>query len=547
VNFYRIVTKPLIKWHIYVKMNTSCIRKRLIFLHYNLRTGRLNCEANKLMFKKKLVVIKGNKTSKPRLWVKRPCTDKTDLKEKIKILFNKKSDVTTVKPVSSAVQIFNRIKYGTLYATAAAVMCFVVYGSFLSLDLTVANTAMVDGQAVGIVDSRDYFKALYTNVHNELKATLGDGYTTVGEEKKVSFMPCIAFEKNVSDEYSLRQGIMSLYDGVASAYAVYVDDKLVCAAFEKAEIDNALNEIKVAYGNADNSEFVEKIEIKNEYVTTTFIRFGDNIKKELTENKRIAAKYVVKENDTIWEIATNNNMSVQEIEQLNPDMPEILTTGTELNINTYVPGISVRTTNHVEGEFEIACATEVIYDKTLPKGQKQVVTAGQNGLQYVKKDVISLNGDEVSENVFEQKTIKEPVTEVIKIGTKPNGVGTGSFMRPTYGSLSSRYGTRWNRQHQGIDIAASQGTDIYAADAGIVEYSGWESGYGYLVKINHQNGYVTYYGHCSKLLVSKGAVVEKGDLIAKVGSTGRSTGPHLHFEVRLNGVPQNPLNYINTK
>jgi len=120
-------------------------------------------------------------------------------------------------------------------------------------------------------------------------------------------------------------------------------------------------------------------------------------------------------------------------------------------------------------------------------------------------------------------------------------------MRPTYGSLSSRYGTRWNRQHQGIDIAASQGTDIYAADAGIVEYSGWESGYGYLVKINHQNGYVTYYGHCSKLLVSKGAVVEKGDLIAKVGSTGRSTGPHLHFEVRLNGVPQNPLNYINTK
>ncbi len=100
------------------------------------------------------------------------------------------------------------------------------------------------------------------------------------------------------------------------------------------------------------------------------------------------------------------------------------------------------------------------------------------------------------------------------------------------------------KMHTGIDIGASSGTDILAANAGTVITAGWNNSYGYMVMIDHGGGIVTLYAHASKLLVSTGNVVARGQTIAKVGSTGMSTGPHLHFEVRLNGVYKNPLDYV---
>ena len=111
---------------------------------------------------------------------------------------------------------------------------------------------------------------------------------------------------------------------------------------------------------------------------------------------------------------------------------------------------------------------------------------------------------------------------------------------------SSGYGYRPNLGdfRTGVDFAGATGTNIWAADGGVVIHSGWKGNYGYCVIIDHQNGYTTYYAHCSKLLVKKGAKVAKGDIIAKVGNTGRSYGSHVHFEIRKNGKHQNPLTYI---
>lgn len=121
-----------------------------------------------------------------------------------------------------------------------------------------------------------------------------------------------------------------------------------------------------------------------------------------------------------------------------------------------------------------------------------------------------------------------------------------SFIKPTAGVVSSRYGSRWGKTHKGLDIAASTGTSIKAAASGTVTTAGWNSGgYGYLIVISHGNGVQTYYGHCSSILVKEGQTVSQGDVIGKVGSTGRSTGSHLHFEIRVNGTAYNPLNYIN--
>lgn len=128
--------------------------------------------------------------------------------------------------------------------------------------------------------------------------------------------------------------------------------------------------------------------------------------------------------------------------------------------------------------------------------------------------------------------------------------GSGRFIWPTSGPITSEFGYRihpiYGRQilHSGIDIGVPTGTVIHAADSGTVVLSGWVSGYGYTVIIDHGNGFSTLYAHNSELLVSEGQSVSQGEAIAHAGSTGNSTGPHLHFEVRINGEPQNPLNYL---
>ena len=122
-----------------------------------------------------------------------------------------------------------------------------------------------------------------------------------------------------------------------------------------------------------------------------------------------------------------------------------------------------------------------------------------------------------------------------------------SFIKPVSGRLSSRFGaaSRIRRSlHTGLDIACSKGTAIKVAASGKVTYAGWKGSYGNLVVITHSNGVQTYYGHCSKIFVSAGQKVNQGQIIAAVGSTGNSTGPHLHFEVRVNGTAYNPQNYI---
>jgi len=126
-------------------------------------------------------------------------------------------------------------------------------------------------------------------------------------------------------------------------------------------------------------------------------------------------------------------------------------------------------------------------------------------------------------------------------GAAPSAAG---LIWPVQGVLTSPFGMRWGRMHEGIDIGAPQGTPIYAAAAGTVNYAGWEGGYGNLTLIDHGNGLATAYGHQSQLAVSGGQTVSRGQLIGYVGSTGHSTGPHLHFEVRVNGVPNDPLAYL---
>ncbi len=173
------------------------------------------------------------------------------------------------------------------------------------------------------------------------------------------------------------------------------------------------------------------------------------------------------------------------------------------------------------------------------------------------KDLVSV--DEVVSNLYVEKstevTVAQNTTSTASAGyvnttstTSNSSTSLGiSLIQPISGTITSRFGSSSSvrsSSHTGLDISASSGTSIKAAASGTVTFSGWKGSYGYMVVISHGNNVQTYYGHCSKLYVSAGETVSQGDVIAAVGSTGNSTGPHLHFEVRINGVAYNPQNYV---
>jgi len=146
----------------------------------------------------------------------------------------------------------------------------------------------------------------------------------------------------------------------------------------------------------------------------------------------------------------------------------------------------------------------------------------------------------------------ETIIRQYQSGNTSSQTGTGTYTWPTpgYTTISSSYGMRFHpilktrKMHTGVDIAAPMGATIVAADSGTIMYAGWMSGYGQVLIVDHSNGLSTLYAHQSSFLVAKGTNVEKGQAIGKVGSTGYSTGPHLHFEVRVNGTPTDPTGYI---
>ncbi len=218
---------------------------------------------------------------------------------------------------------------------------------------------------------------------------------------------------------------------------------------------------------------------------------------------------------------------------------------------------SIALSTDVEYTTELAYETETEYDENESSSYEKVKTEGKNGETTVKIRVTYTDGVQTDAVVSEVKTTKEPVNEVVVKGSKDgeeasdssNTSASGQFIWPlpyTH-TVTSEFEWRWGRMHNGIDIADSgvYGQSIVAADSGTVTFAGFnDGGYGYYVLIDHGNGYQTLYGHASSLAVSTGQTVSQGDTIAYVGSTGNSTGPHLHFEILVNGEKTNPLNYV---
>lgn len=208
--------------------------------------------------------------------------------------------------------------------------------------------------------------------------------------------------------------------------------------------------------------------------------------------------------------------------------------------------IGVKTVSLITTDTEIPFSEETVKTSKESVGYSKVTTEGQNGISRKTESVESLNGEEVSRTELSEEVIKEPVTEVTTVGTaKTSAQKNAGFICPLKSgcfTVTAYYGD--GRSHKGIDLAADKGTSICAVADGTVTYAGYDGDYGYNVVIDHGNGIKTRYAHASSLCVSKGQRVFQGTVIAYVGSTGYSTGNHLHFEVIVNGSRVNPAGYI---
>ena len=215
--------------------------------------------------------------------------------------------------------------------------------------------------------------------------------------------------------------------------------------------------------------------------------------------------------------------------------------------------IGVRTVSVITTETEIAFSKKTVKTAKQYIGYSKITTVGQNGINRKTESVEMINGNEISRTELSNEVIKEPVTQITTVGTAKTTASaaqrsaerSAGFICPLKrGSftVSAYYGD--GRGHKGMDLAADKGAPIYAVSGGTVTYSGYDGNYGYSVVIDHGNGLKTRYAHASALCVSKGKTVLQGEVIAYVGSTGYSTGNHLHFEVMVNGPRVNPISYI---
>ena len=226
----------------------------------------------------------------------------------------------------------------------------------------------------------------------------------------------------------------------------------------------------------------------------------------------------VSSGETLWDIAHKHGLNID----------SLIGANNISNMNSIKPG----------QEFKILPVKGIIYRVSPGESVGSIARKFELKPETIMKDN---NIEDASSLKIDQKLILR--------GAKPEFSYQDrldqKFMYPINTRITSYYGPRWGRIHEGLDFAAPMGSPIRAVSSGRVVYSGWATGYGYVVIVEHQRGLRTLYAHNSKLLVSVGESVGKGEVISRSGNTGNSTGPHLHFEVQVNGRPENPLDYIN--
>ncbi len=345
---------------------------------------------------------------------------------------------------------------------------------------------------------------------------------------------------------------------IEEASGLYVNGELIGAVKSSADLRYMLQNVLNAAKGSDKSataDFAQDVETINGLFPTTTIMTTESMNKVITGTSQSAVTYTVKEGDTVTSIAKANHTTIAELNKINNNqLGDNLMPGDLINLEVAVPMLNVQLIKTLAYEVPLSYKTVTVKDDSQYTDYSKMRTAGINGTQKCVDKVYYVNGVEQKRDIISRTIIVPSTDKVVITGTKKRpqysgaGVSSGDLMWPvpSLHMITTYFTWRWGSFHTGIDISggSAYGRTIVASDGGTVVSAGWSNGYGNCVKISHGGGLQTLYGHASKILVSPGQRVSKGQAIALVGSTGNSTGPHCHFEVIKNGTKVNPLSYV---
>ncbi|TVX99930.1 peptidoglycan DD-metalloendopeptidase family protein [Cohnella terricola] len=437
----------------------------------------------------------------------------------------------------------------------------------------------INGETAGNISAKEKVEELLAAKAEELE----NAETTVHlvlNDNQVTYSAERAYKKKVDDEETLVRlegmlqthavGVKLIVNGeevgivrdemAAKKLLQRVKNKYVPARLVAKKAATEVRSLSLTAGASDAAtaeakpqrivtsvEFAEKVEMVDSQIDAAQLSDPDELFAKLTEGEPIPRTYTVQKGDCIGCIAAKMDVTEELIHQNNTWIKgDRITVGDVLDLSESEPPIlNVNSEEEVTEIEEIEPPIEYEKSDSMKLGQQKVLQEGTPGKQQVTYRLLKRNGSLIEEEQVSVNVLEAPIATRILRGTKViRGEGSGKFSWPVVGArITSYQGQRWGRMHKGIDIIGK--SNILAADEGVVEFAGYKSGgLGNSVTINHQNGFKTVYGHMKSVKVKKGQIVEKGDIIGVMGSTGHSTGTHLHFEVYLNSNLKNPTSYL---
>ena len=348
---------------------------------------------------------------------------------------------------------------------------------------------------------------------------------------------------------------------ITEASGLYVDGVFYGAVEDAAPIRALLDSMLDQYRTGSENErvdFVQDVELsKGLYLLSSLVE-PEEMEAVLTSEVEGEVTYTVVEGDAPTLISQKMDIPYSQLKALNPGIEESLLVGQEVLISNQVNFLTVKRTVTEVYEEDIPFGTEEVVDANYAKGYQAVRSSGVLGKRLVTADVVYVNGLEEDRTEVDSVVLKEPVDQVVTVGTaEPIQVLSSSSSGSAAGSSSSfiwpvdgghvTCGINGYWGHTGMDIGANRGTVIRAAASGtVVKAVRQYYAYGIHVKISHGNGIYTLYAHMSQLAVSYGDYVQQGQIIGYVGQTGNAYGNHCHFEIIINGRFMDPSKYIGT-
>lgn len=459
-------------------------------------------------------------------------------------------------------RLLHRLSWKSPTFIVGTISFIMVIGSATVYLSSTASAAylVVNGQKTGIVGSVEIGQHLV----DEILAKRGQAINKAAKTNDHIEYQLVRVKKaellgEMSTKIELEKKLTSYIDG----YALDIAGTQIAILPNQEDIQKVLKTYQEFYTNpSDNNkltsvEFSESTSTKPVEAQPDQVKLPDQVLKELKDGKITTTEYTVQANDSWWLIARKNDMKTKEVLASNPGMTEDskLQAGQKIKLVSVTPYLTVMSKGILTSTEIIAFDVVTNTDTKLARGESVVKEQGSDGEKLVTYSYLQKNGKDITKQVINEKVIKSPVSQVVDKGPSSTPVsvaysisrGSGStsgIVWPLRGSINSYYGSRHGSFHTGIDIGGDVGDPYTAAASGTIVAAGWGGGYGNMILIDHGNGVMTRYAHSSRLLVSVGQSVSRGQTIGLVGTTGNSTGPHLHFEVILNGDTVNPLSYL---